>query len=77
MSEEVDYKARFERAARQRFIALKNAFNTIREFAEPSLDPDMFNNFERIENELLENYGKDIVIENDRPVFAVISEPIR
>jgi hypothetical protein len=59
MSEEIDYKSRYERAAKQRFIALKNAFNTIREFAEPSLDPKKFSDFEDIEKYLLENYGQD------------------
>jgi hypothetical protein len=46
------------RAQEQRSVCLRNAFNTIRCFAEPSLDPEQFEAFEQLERTLTERYGK-------------------
>ena len=45
-------------AQKQRFISLKNAFNTIRCFAEPSLDPEQFESFEELERILIKRYKR-------------------
>lgn len=46
-----------ERANHQRLASLKNALNTVRCFAEPSLDPEQFKNFEEINKVLLKRYA--------------------
>lgn len=51
-----DLKSELERAERQAYIALENAFKTIDAFAEPSLSPDMFNNYVELKEYLLKKY---------------------
>lgn len=55
------HPAAYELAARQRYKALENAFDTIRQFAEPSCDPETFEKFEDVEKYLKEMYSKHIV----------------
>lgn len=44
------------RAKKQRFIALKNALNTIEQFATPSLDPETYQGFREAKKDLLKMY---------------------
>jgi hypothetical protein len=45
-----------KRAREQRFKALQNAYNTIDAFAEPSLEPEMFEKYEQSKNAVIEKY---------------------
>lgn len=49
---------------KQRFLALKNAFNTIRHFAEPSCTPTQMYQFEELEKSLLEIYKCNLDLES-------------
>jgi len=44
-------------ARKQRFKSLQNALDTVKEFAIPSLNPEQFQKFEDVEQDLLSNYG--------------------
>lgn len=49
----------YQRATNQRYLALKNAFETIHIFAIHSLDPELFEKYEEVKNELLSIYVDD------------------
>lgn len=51
-------EARLQRAEEQRLRSLKNALDTIRCLAEPTLDPELFEAFEKIEKRLTDTYSK-------------------
>lgn len=46
-----------EFAKHQRFEALKNAFKTVHEFADPSLSPDESQQLEEVEQILIDRYN--------------------
>lgn len=54
----MSYKDAFELANKQRLICLKNAFNTIDSFIEPSYTPEMGKKYEKIKKYLLKQYSK-------------------
>lgn len=60
MSKEKDdkkyYKQRLQRARKQRYVGLKNAFNIVQAFAEPSLPPVLFEKYEQVKEYLLKQY---------------------
>lgn len=60
----MDIKIAYQKASEQRFISLQNAFKTIHCFAEPSLNPEEFEQFENLERVLLERYEKDAKTNN-------------
>lgn len=55
-----DNKYAFQFAQKQRLIALKNAFKTIDAFAQPSLDPETYSNYEDVKSNLIKNYSRKI-----------------
>ena len=50
-------------AEAQRFTALKNALNTVDQFAIPSVDPEMYHHFEKLKAYLTQVYKP----KNDNP----------
>ncbi len=53
---ESNLESKIKLARDQRFRSLKNAFDTIDAFADPSLDPETFDKYESAKWELLEVY---------------------
>lgn len=49
----------YQRATNQRYLALKNAFETIHIFAIHSLNPELFEKYEEVKDKLLTVYGND------------------
>jgi hypothetical protein len=47
-------------ANKQRYIALKNAFDTLRQYVEPSCNPTQMKNFEKLEKYLVKMYKSDV-----------------
>ena len=61
--EKATVEPRHELACNQRFLALKNAFVIIDAFANPSVDPETMENYEKLKKQLTERYEEGTTID--------------